>query len=364
MSNNSDTSPFVLSVSPHIRHENTVPGIMRTVVYALIPAFLASVVFFGPRVVLLVAICVIFSLCTEWIIAVRIMKRANPLGDYSALVTGLLIAFNLPPHIPLWMGALGAIFAIGVVKWTFGGLGHNFVNPALAGRAFLLASYPGAMTDFSTPSTWLPLGLGTTMHGLPGAIADKVSVHIDGLSSATPLAAFSKIHQFFSMSGDTASFSFEILDFGHALKNLFIGNTGGSLGETSSLALILGAVFMLYRRVIGFRIPVAYIGTVFILTWLFYGSTHGFLTSATGIVCVYHIFSGGLMLGALFMATDMVTSPITARGRIIFGIGCGILTFTIRNFGGYPEGVCYSILLMNLVVPLIDRYTKPRVYGT
>lgn len=348
---------LVLSVSPHIRHENTVPGVMRTVVIALIPALIASVVFFGVRALLLVAVCVGFSLLTEWLIAVHLMKRPNPLGDYSALITGLLLAFNLPAGIPLWMAALGSVFALAVAKWAFGGLGHNFINPALAGRAFLLASYPGAMTTFTAPGTG-------TMSGLPARALERLVAHVDGVSSATPLAAFSKISAYVSQSGGTHVSSFQMLDFGEALRNLFIGNVGGSLGETSALALLIGAVLMLYRRVIGFRIPVLYIATVGALTWLYFGLGQGFFTSTTAIIVMYQLLSGGLILGAFFMATDMVTSPVTGKGQIVFAIGCGILTFTIRRFGGYPEGVCYSILLMNLVVPLIDRYTQPRVYGT
>jgi electron transport complex protein RnfD len=232
------------------------------------------------------------------------------------------------------MVAIGSVFAVGVAKMAFGGLGSNFINPALAGRAFLMASYPSAMTRFA-PTTF-------------GSISG-----IDALSSATPLAHFKTA---------MAEGSFQALDFQEALKELFLGNVGGCLGETSALALLIGGVLLLYKRIIKLRIPLFYIGTVFLLSWLFNG-TGDFFTSGAIIVPFYQILAGGLFLGAFFMATDMVTTPITPRGKMIFAIGCGLLTFVIRKFGGYPEGVSYSILIMNLFVPLIERYTRPGIYG-
>ncbi len=233
-------------------------------------------------------------------------------------MTGILLAFNLSPLVPLWVAAIGGAFAIIIVKQLFGGLGHNFVNPALAARAFLMASWPVQMTNWKTPG-------------------------VDAVSSATPLALIK--------SGSEATGQLP------GLLELFIGNVGGCLGETSALALLLGAVYLLARRVITLEIPAAFIGTVGLMTWILGGEK-----LFTGDF-IYHILAGGLMLGAFFMATDYTTSPMTFKGRVIMGIGCGMLTAIIRLFGGYPEGVSYSILLMNLAVPLIDRYIIPKSFG-
>lgn len=339
MAEETQTPLLHVSISPHIRYTESVPSIMLSVVIALIPAFAASILFFGIKSLLLTGVSIVFCLLTEWVIVRFLFKKPSTLGDYSALVTGILLAFNLPPALPLWMVALGAVFAIGVAKCAFGGLGNNFINPALAGRAFLMASYPVAMTDFSKPRF--------------GSINGLIE-NIDALSGATPLAAFKSS----VMSGN-----FQALDFQAAFPNLFTGNVGGCIGETSVIAILLGALYLLYKRIIGFSIPISYIGTVFILFWCFNGTTVDLLTSDALIVPTYQILAGGLMLGAFFMATDMVTSPITTNGRVIFGIGCGVLTFLIRKFGGYLEGVSYSILIMNLFAPLIDHYIRPRIYG-
>jgi electron transport complex protein RnfD len=250
------------------------------------------------------------------------------------VITGILLAFNLSPSLPWWMVVLGSAFSIAVAKMAFGGLGSNFINPALAGRAFLMACYPAEMTS------WIAPKLGT----ISG---------INGITSATPLA---------NIKSAMANGTFQALDFQDAIINLFTGNIGGCIGETSAIAILIGAVILLYKHIIGFTIPVSFIGTVFLLFWLFNGSGQLF-TSGAIIVPFYHILSGGLFLGAFFMATDMVTSPITRKGKLFFGIGCGLLTFTIRKFGGYPEGVSYSILIMNLLVPHIERYTRPKIYG-
>ncbi len=328
-----------ISTSPHVRYGESVPTIMMCVVIAMLPVLGASIYFFGMKSLTLTIACVLSCLLTEWIVVRFLFKKPSTLGDFSALITGILLAFNLPPELPIWMAVLGGVFAIGVVKLTFGGLGNNFINPALAGRAFLLASYPAAMTTFSETTQ-------KSIHGL--------SQNIDAISGATPLAAF---------KSSILSGNFQALDFETALLNLFTGNVGGCIGETSVIAILLGAIFLWYKRIIGFGIPLFYIGTVFFLFWIFNGITSDIFSSDAVIIPTFQILSGGLMLGAFFMATDMVTSPITPRGRIIFGIGCGVLTFVIRKFGGYPEGVSYSILLMNLVVPLIDRYTRPKMYG-
>jgi electron transport complex protein RnfD len=328
------------------------------------------------------------------------LRKRQSAGDFSAVVTGLLVAFNLPPNLPLWMAALGSVFAIAVAKMVFGGLGCNFINPALAGRAFLVASYPAPMTSY-------PATLYGSVNGLPikeitaalpdavssatsstvaaadsladttaladtaalaagklaaaassvadtvSAAAAKAAVAIDAVSSATPLYVIKHVF---------AENAYRPGDFAPALKDLFLGNVGGCIGETSALALLIGGIFLMCVRIIDFRIPFAYIFTVFALFWLANG-TGGFFTVDSLIAPTFHILAGGLFLGAFFMATDPVTSPITPLGRLLFGVGCGALTFTIRKYGGYPEGVSFSILLMNLVVPLIDRCTRSKIYG-
>jgi len=327
------TGSFNLSASPHVRHTESVKHIMLWVIIALVPSLFAGVFFFGLNALFLTAVAVTTAVVTEWVVA-KMLRKPNTTGDLSAVVTGMLLAFNVSSELPWWMMVIGSVFAIGVAKIPFGGLGFNFINPALAGRAFLMASYPAAMTHFGP----------TRFGSLSG---------IDAISSATPLANF---------KAEVIAGSFQALDFQEALGNLFVGNVGGCLGETSALALLIGGVFLLYKRIIPLRIPLFYIGTVFILNWIFNGSG-AFFTSGAIIVPVYQILAGGLFLGAFFMATDMVTSPITSKGKIVFAIGCGVLTFVIRKFGGYPEGVSYSILIMNLFVPVIERYTRPRIYG-
>lgn len=322
-----------ISSSPHIRHSETVPSIMLWVIGALVPSMIASVLIFGFRALFLTTLSAITAVAVEALIC-RMMKRASTIGDFSALITGILLAFNLSPSLPWWMVVLGSAFSIAVAKMAFGGLGSNFINPALAGRAFLMACYPAEMTSWVAPKL--------------GAISG-----INGITSATPLA---------NIKSAMANGTFQALDFQDAIINLFTGNIGGCIGETSAIALLIGAVILLYKHIIGFTIPISFIGTVFLLFWLFNGSGQVF-TSGAIIVPFYHILSGGLFLGAFFMATDMVTSPITRKGKLIFGLGCGLLTFTIRKFGGYPEGVSYSILIMNLFVPHIERYTRPKIYG-
>ena len=302
---------LTLSSSPHIRSNDSVQSIMRDVLIALVPAAIAGAYFFKWRAVVVIAVAVIAAILSEYVWQ-KCTKNEITISDYSAIVTGVLVAFNVPPTLPLWMVALGSMFAIIVVKQFFGGLGQNIVNPALAARAALLASWPVAMT------TWT----------------------LDGVTTATPLALLK--------AGETNLPSLFIA---------FIGNVGGCIGETSALALLIGGAYLIYRRVISWHVPVFYIGTVAILTTILGRS--GFMTG-NGL---YEIFTGGLMLGAFFMATDYTTSPITQKGRIIFAIGCGVVATLIRVFGGYPEGVSYSILIMNLVVPIIDKYVTPKIFG-
>ena len=302
---------FLVSPGPHLWRGLSTSKIMYIVVVALMLPTAAGVYFFGYHALSVIAVSIAAAVLAEYAIK-KLRKRAFVM-DGSAIVTGLLLALILPPTIPLWMVAVGSIFSIAIVKEAFGGLGHNIFNPALGGRAFLAACFSVKMT------TWVsPMGFSA-----------------DAVTTATPLSTS------FIWEGDKLSL----------YRDLFLGNTGGSIGETSALLILIGGILLLALGIINWRIPVAYIGTV------------ALFTLALGGDAIFHILAGGLMLGAFFMATDYVTSPITARGRIIFGIGAGILTVVIRRFGGLPEGVCYSILFMNAITPLIDRYVKVRPYG-
>lgn len=308
---------LIVSSSPHIRATETTDRLMRDVLFALTPALLAAVVFFGPRALMVVAVSVLAAVAAEYVYQ-RLTHQPTTVQDGSAALTGLLLAFVIPPTVPLWLPVIGAILAIVIVKQLFGGLGDNFLNPALAGRALLLAAWPALMTSW---------------------------VNVQGLASATPLVGI------VNKSAEAANVAIP------SLTNLFIGARAGSLGETSAAALLLGGLYLIYRKVIDWRIPASFIATVAVMAYIFGGKT---LFTGDPIL---HILSGGLFLGAFFMATDYVTSPITQRGRIVFGIGCGFITMLIRLWGGYPEGVCYSILIMNIATPLIDRFTMPRRYG-
>lgn len=305
---------LIVTVSPHITSGETIGKVMYTVIIALIPAIAISYIFFGMKAINIIVISVLTAVVLEATVQ-RLRHKPITILDGSAIITGILLAFNLPPTVPFWLPILGTSVAILIAKHAFGGLGNNIFNPALVGRAFLLAAYPMHMTR------WLPT---------------RFAEGVDISTYATPLAVIKE-------------------RVGEALPDyfsMFIGNIGGCIGETGALVLILGGLFMLMRKIITWHIPIAYIGTVALLTWLM------------GKDPLFHILSGGLMLGAIFMATDMVTSPVTPRGMIIFGIGCGIMTIVIRLFGKYPEGVSYSILFMNACTPLIDRYTGPRRFGT
>jgi len=317
---------------------------MYTVIASLIPAGAAACYFFGFRVLLVIAISIAAAVLTEWA-AQLILKRPVRIADGSAILTGVLLAYNLPPEAPLWLPAAGAFFGIAIGKMAFGGLGYNPMNPALIGRAFLMASWPVHMTIFQT------VPKGGTLSG------------IDVITGATPLNVFKASREILTNSSaygvDKLTEATQALSqLYSSYAELFFGRVGGCIGEISAVALLIGAVFLMYRRVIGGKIPFSYIGTVALFSWVF-GGTDGLFTGDP----LFHILSGGLILGAFFMATDMVTSPITTKGRLIFGIGCGILTVIIRLWGGYPEGVSYAILLMNLTVPLLDRYTKPKTFG-
>ena len=312
------SSSIIVSGTPHVRSKESIQSIMRDVVIALIPASVMGLYYFGIKALMLIIVSIVSSVVFEWGYE-KILKKPVTISDFSAILTGLLLALNLPATASWWVPVVGSFIAIVIAKQFYGGLGQNFINPALIGRAFLVAAYPTQTT---------------------GAAFATGRMVTDASTYATPLA---------ELKAGTAIVNAD------AIKNALIGNIGGTIGETCAIALIIGGIYLLIKHVISWRIPVVYIVVVFILTSLMRGN--GFLGG------VYEIFCGGLMLGAIFMATDYVTSPISAKGQIIFAIGCGVLTSLIRVYGGYPEGVSYSILIMNLAVPLIDRVTRPRIFG-
>ncbi len=304
-----------VSSSPHIRDENTIQKVMLDVLIALLPATIGALYYFrtnGAKVILLTVLTAVVS----ELIFQKVTKRPVTINDLSAVVTGLLLALNLPASSPWWLPVLGAVIAIIIVKQFFGGIGHNFMNPALAARIMLMISYSGHMTSWVKPGP-------------------------DAISGATPLSF---------IKGAT-----EVPGNAPSLTDLLFGNIGGSLGETSAILLILGGIYLIYRGVISWEIPTVFIGTVAAITLVF-GQFDIYYT-------IYHLLAGGLMIGAIYMATDYASAPVTPRGRIYFALGCGIITSIIRLFGGYPEGVGFSILLMNIAAPLIDKYTSPRVFG-
>ena len=310
---------FILAPSPHQYTDESVPKIMWSVVGALLPATVMAVYYFGLRALLMIIACTAAALITE-VGMNRLRGERFTVRDGSAAITGLLLALTLPPSFPITLGMIGSVFAIVVGKQVFGGLGYNIFNPALLGRAFLQASFPVAMTTWTLPKT--------------------LNAATDAVTAATPLGQF-KFEQVMTEYSD-----------------LFLGNIGGCLGETSTLAILLGGGFLLVKRYADWRIPVSFLGTVFLLGGLFW-----LLNPSQYPDPVFHLLSGGLMLGAFFMATDMVTSPITPNGSWIFGMGCGVILIIIRLYGGLPEGVMYSILLMNGLTPLINRYTRPAIFG-
>ncbi|RKY87163.1 electron transporter RnfD [candidate division KSB1 bacterium] len=335
---------FYVSSSPHIRDRESIRKIMFSVVVALIPALVGAVYFFGARALWITVVSVLTAIITEGLIQ-KLRKVPVTISDGSAVVTGILLAYNLPAGCPYWLPVIGSFFAIAIGKQAFGGLGYNPMNPALLGRAFLLASWPVRMT-----SEWVA-PRGGTLSG------------ITTWTGATPLNLLKQarkvIHHKELYTDNKIQESFRILsDISSSYSALFWGKVGGCLGETSVILLLIGALYLLYKRYIGLEIPVTYIGVVALLAWAFNG-TKGLFTGDP----LFHILSGGLILGAFFMATDMVTTPVTVKGKLIFGAGCGVLTVFIRQFGGYPEGVSYSILLMNLTTPIIDRYVKPKIFG-
>ena len=344
---------FDLAMSPHFGSVQKTRRIMFDVVIALIPALIAAVLFFGPKVLILVALSVSSAIIAEFF-SLKVMHRpVNMALDGSAVVTGILLAYNLPSSVPWWIPIIGSGFAIVVGKQAFGGLGHNIVNPALLGRAFLVASFPVLMTaGWVAPNQWQ--GGGSAQFSTSGIAIE--SLHelpdADAVSGATPLRALKD--SFDRENGDRTR---QVLSNKDTYMNLFLGRVGGCLGETSAILLLLGALYLIIRGVLELRLPLSYLGSVAFFAWIFGGS--GFCEGDP----VFHLLSGGVVLGGFFMVTDMVTTPVSPRGRIIFGFGAGLITMIIRRWGGYPEGCSYSILLMNLVTPLIDRFTRPRILG-
>ena len=306
---------LIVSSSPHISSPVKTKNIMLDVIIAMIPALLASVYFFGPRALALVVITVAACVISEYV-SRKVMKREQTIGDLSAVVTGMLLAFNYPATLPFWIAAIGGVVAIVVVKQMFGGLGHNFANPAITARVILLTSFALRMTTWVAPHAWK-------------------AGEVDAVSAATTLGMIS--------SGNTADLP--------TYAQMLIGERAGCLGETCIIGLIIGGIYLVAKKVISPIIPVCYIGTVFVFS------------AVLGTDPVMQILSGGLFLGAIFMATDYVTSPITNKGKVIYAIGCGVITVLIRQFASLPEGVSYSILLMNILTPHIENATMPRVFG-
>lgn len=302
---------FLISHAPHAWKGISVQRIMWLVVAALMLPTAEGIYYFGLRAIGVIVTCIVFAVGSEWIF--KKMRGRPFVMDGSAVVTGLLLALILPPTLPLWIAAIGAIFAIGISKEVFGGLGYNVFNPALAGRAFLMVCFAQPLTTWVAPTYFRP----------------------DAITTATPLG------ESFIIPPDKAAF----------YRDLFMGNIGGSIGETSFLLCLIGGLILILLKIIDWRIPLAFLGMVFVMALLFKADPW------------VHLFSGGLALGAFFMATDYVTSPVTGPGRLVFGAGCGIMTVLIRELGAMPEGVCFSILIFNAVTPLIDRHIQPKPFG-
>lgn len=320
---------LIVSLSPHVHSEDSIKKNMYGVLIALIPAFIVSLVYFGLGALIVTATSVAACLFFEWAIGKFLLKKeTTTISDGSAIITGVLLAFNLPSNLPVWIIILGALFAIGVGKMSFGGLGNNPFNPALAGRVFLLLSFPVQMTSWP--------------------VAGQLTAYTDATTAATPLALMKQ-----AIQGNADAFA-QIPD----AWNLFIGHNGGCLGEVSAAALILGLIYMLWKKIITWHVPVSILATVFV----FLGIMH-LVNPQAYVSPVIQLLTGGLMLGAIFMATDYVTSPMTKKGMLIYGVCIGLLTVVIRLFGAYPEGMSFAILIMNAFTPLINTYCKPKRFG-
>ncbi len=323
---------LTVSGSPHVQTDESVSKIMYGVVFSLLPAMLVSFYFFGLAAILVTLTAVVSCMAVEFIIQKYLIKGPLTVFDGSAVITGILLAFNVPSSLPLWMVVVGSVVAIGMGKMTFGGLGKNPFNPALVGRVFLMISFPVEMTTWPKPTAFST------------ALTDVIS-------GPTPLAV---MKEGLGKGEAVAEIMTEIPGY----ADLLLGNMGGSIGEISAIALLLGGIYMLIRRIITWHIPLAYLGSVAVFAGVFW-----LIDPAYHPDPLFHLITGGLMLGALYMATDMVTSPMTPSGMLVFGVGCGILTMVIRMFGAYPEGVSFAILIMNAFVPLINKSFKPKRFG-
>jgi electron transport complex protein RnfD len=318
---------FTITPSPHVHQGDSVKKIMYNVVFALLPALIWSFFVFGLSAVVLTMVSVATCIISEYFLQKYLLKTTPTITDGSALITGILLAMNVPSGLPIWMMALGALFSIGIAKMTFGGLGNNPFNPALIGRVFLLISFPVQMTSWPVINA------------------------IDGSTGATPLGIIKEGLK----TGKSIS---EVTNELPGYSDLFLGNMGGSLGEISALLLLLGFGYMLFRKVVTWHIPIAVLGSIFIFTGILW-----LINPTAYINPLYHILTGGAMLGAIFMATDMVTSPMSRLGQVIFGVGIGIITVLIRVWGAYPEGISFAIIIMNAFTPLINIYVKPKRFG-
>lgn len=326
---------LIISTSPHIKSGETVSQIMWTVNIALLPALMMGVYYFGPKAAIVTAVCIIVSLASEWLVE-KMTSREITIKDGSAFLTGLLLGLNCPPSVPIYIPIVGSFVAVAITKQLFGGLGFNIFNPALIGRAFILIAWPRAMTTWTAPAAGFGL--------------------LDAKTTATPLGllkeeGLQKLLEAFGTKSDL-------------YMSLLSGNRAGCLGETSVIALLIGAAILLYKKYITWHIPFSYLGTVAVMAWLFGGKDleTGKFALMTGDPLI-HLLSGGLMLGAFFMATDYVTVPSVKKGQIVFGVGCGLITMLIRLKGGFPEGVMFAILLMNCFTPMIDRYMRSTIFG-
>jgi len=325
---------LIVSPSPHVSTKESVPSLMYGVIISLLPALGVSVYYFGIGMVIITAVSVLSCIGFEYLIQKFVMKIKTTHLDGSALLTGLLLAFCLPANLPIWMVMIGAIVAIGVAKMTFGGLGNNIFNPALVGRVFLFISFPVAMTSW--PKSWLETG--------------NWMQYIDASTGATPLGIMKE--------GLTVKTVGEIMPEVPSFLHLFLGNNMGSAGEVAAFALLIGMIYLLYKKIITWHIPISILGTVFLFTGILWLANPDRFADP-----LFHMLTGGLMLGAIYMATDYVTSPMSSKGMLIYGVGIGIVTVLIRVFGAYPEGVQFAILIFNMFTPLINKFVKPKRFG-
>ena len=324
---------LLVSPAPHIHGKESTQSLMRDVIIALSPSLAVSIYFFGFSAIKLALVGVISAVLVEYLIQKYLLKTKVTINDYSAAVTGLLLALNLPPNSPWWIMLIGSIVAIGVAKMTFGGLGQNLFNPALVGRVFLLVSFPVIMTDWTVPASWFRPGVDASS----GATA--LSIVKEGLAQGLTMDQIFKIHDF-------------------SYGEMLLSKIGGSVGEVSALALLLGFAYLLYRKVITAHIPLSIIGTVFVFTGIFW-----LIDPSRFADPIFSILTGGILIGSIFMATDYVTSPMSKQGMVLYGAGIGIITVLIRFFGAYPEGVSFAILIMNATVPLINKFMQPKRFG-